>query len=176
MNQNTGNIVLSRMLKKEFGVDVPIAQLESAGVLGDFQSVVLALVRKSGAPFNERALRDRVIKVVMANYNLTFRRAAYDFNRLKCQQRLGVEGVRLGNQRWKDFLGRYCRANLGLLVSWVRDVHAVCPRCGCEYTYRSKDASLRLRGGHGFAPDLNDAGVKLSLEDPRKCIRNRDEI
>jgi hypothetical protein len=145
MNQNTKNIGLSRMLKKQFGVDVPIAQLESAIVLGQFQDIVLALVRKSGAPCDEWALREKVIKVVMANHKLTFRRAAYDFICLKCHQRLGVEGVRLGKQRWKEFLDNFYRQNPGCLVSFGRTIHAVCPHCGCEYTYHGEDASLRFR-------------------------------
>ena len=156
MKLNTKTIGLSRMLKMHFGVDVPIAQLESAVTLGQFQDIVLALVRKSGTPCDESPLRERVCRVVMVNYRLTFRRAVYEFSCLKCHQRLGVEGVRLGNQKWKDFLGSFHRQNPGCLVSFVRGVHAVCPRCGCEYTYHSEDVSLRLRGGHGFTRDSSD--------------------
>jgi hypothetical protein len=145
MNPNTKTIGLSRMLKQQFGVDVPVAQLESAVTLGQFQDLVLALVRKPGAQCDERALRERVERVVMVNYRLTFRRAVYEFSCLKCHQRLGVEGVRLGNQRWKDFLDGFYRQNPSCLVSFVRTLHAACPSCGCEYTYHSEDASLRFR-------------------------------
>jgi hypothetical protein len=160
MNQNAKTIGLSRMLQRQFGVDVPIAQLESAVTLGQFQDIVLALVRKSGAPCDERALRERVCKVVMVNYRLTFRHAVYEFSCLKCRQRLGVGGVRLGNQRWTGMLDNFHLQNPGCLVSFVRDIDAVCPHCGCEYTYYSEDASLRLRGGHGLPCDLNDAGLR----------------
>lgn len=145
MTQNAKTIGLSRMLKQQFGVDVPVAQLASAVTLGQFQDIVLAFVRKSGTPCDERALRERVERVVMVNYRLTLRRAVYEFRCLKCHQRLGVEGVRLGNQRWKAILDNFRRQNPGSLVSFVRTVHAVCPSCGCEYTYHGEDASLHFR-------------------------------
>jgi hypothetical protein len=158
--QNTVNTGLSQMLERQFGVKVPAARLESARTIGQLQDIVLSLLFTLGKAIDERAVQTRVCKVAMVNYRMPFRRAAYNFLCLKCHQRLGVEGVRLGNQRWAGFLDNFRLQNPGCLVSFVRDVDAVCPRCGCEYTYHSEDASLRLRGGHGLACDLNDAGLR----------------
>jgi hypothetical protein len=61
-----------------------------------------------------------------------------------CHTQLGMEAVQLGDERWSaivtDLHARFPVARFRLL----RDIHAVCPRCGCEYAYRDADCSLVL--------------------------------
>src|SRR5688572_22759875 len=55
---------------------------------------------------------------------------------VSCGSTLGPEAIRLGDERWSaivdDLRKRLPKAKR---FRTVRDIHAVCPKCGCEYMY-----------------------------------------
>ena len=146
MRGNQESRTLSLMLKKYFGICVPIESLEPTRTLGDVLKVVLPLLPARETGYVEsRALEKRVTRVVMASYNRTRHAVIFNFACLKCGRRLGAEGLRLGNeQRWR-YLDDFCAKHPGQLISVFWDLDAVCPGCGCQYAYDSRECSLRIR-------------------------------
>ncbi len=70
---------------------------------------------------------------------------------VSCGAMLGMEAVRLGDERWRaiiaDLHERFPNDRLRIL----RDIHAICPKCGREYMYRDVDCSLVVRPQHDGA-------------------------
>lgn len=67
---------------------------------------------------------------------------------VSCGTRLGMEALRLGNERWAAIVSELQRQYPDTKLSLVRTIHAVCPHCGCEYRYRVADRSLVVRPQH----------------------------
>lgn len=78
---------------------------------------------------------------------------ARDLDCASCGARLGAEAIQLGAQRWAAIVARHHEMYPFAKLRLVRDVDAVCPRCGCEYSYR--DNALRVR--IDTPPDIVDA-------------------
>jgi hypothetical protein len=68
-----------------------------------------------------------------------------DFVCLTCGTRLGAEALRLADERWATTIADRQAKYPGVKYRLVRDMHAVCPGCGCEYTYLDADRSLARR-------------------------------
>jgi hypothetical protein len=73
------------------------------------------------------------------------KRIVCDFICVSCGTQLGVEALRLGNERWAAIISDLHKQYPGMRFRIVRDIHAVCPNCGCEYMYRDADCSLAVR-------------------------------
>ena len=61
---------------------------------------------------------------------------------VSCGSRLGMEAIRLGNERWRAYLDELHQQYPGSMFRLLRDIHAICPNCGCEYRYQDTDCSL----------------------------------
>lgn len=70
-----------------------------------------------------------------------------EFVCVACGARLGAESVRLASERWNATVAELHAKSPGIKFRLVRDIDAVCPSCGQEYTYRDKDKSLAPRTG-----------------------------
>jgi YgiT-type zinc finger domain-containing protein len=70
---------------------------------------------------------------------------ARDLDCASCGARLGAEAIQLGAQRWAAIVTRHHALYPGTRLRLVRDVDAVCPRCGREYSYQDADRSLILK-------------------------------
>ena len=68
-----------------------------------------------------------------------------------CGVLLGVEAIRLGNERWAAVVSDSHKQYPNIRFRIQRDVHAVCPNCGCEYGYRDADCALVVRPHHESA-------------------------
>jgi predicted RNA-binding Zn-ribbon protein involved in translation (DUF1610 family) len=62
-----------------------------------------------------------------------------------CGARLGAEAIQLAAQHWAAIMARHQAMYPGTKLRLVRDVDAVCPHCGREYSYRDVDRSLILK-------------------------------
>jgi hypothetical protein len=61
---------------------------------------------------------------------------------VSCGTRLGVEALRLADERWRTIVADLHAKSPGMRFRLVRDVDAVCPCCGREYQYLDADRSL----------------------------------
>jgi hypothetical protein len=68
-----------------------------------------------------------------------------EFVCVACGARLGEESVRLARERWNATVAELHAKSPGIKFRLVRDIDAVCPSCGHEYTYRDTDKSLAPR-------------------------------
>lgn len=70
------------------------------------------------------------------------RKVICSFTCISCGTKLGEKSMRLADERWSvimaDMQARYPNAR----VRVVRDLDAICPRCGCEYKYRDANGVL----------------------------------
>jgi hypothetical protein len=155
MSRNQENRTLSLMLKKCFSICVPLESLDSleqTRTLGDVLKVVIPLLPAPETGYVQSiALEKRVIRVVMASYTRTKHAVVFNFACLKCGRRLGAEGLRLGNEQRSRYLDEFRAEHPGQLISVFWDIDAVCPQCGCEYAYDSRECSLTLREGNEAA-------------------------
>ena len=159
------------MLKKRFGIDVPVERLEQTGTLGDVLKVVVPLLPALGSSYEERvSVEKKITRVVMASYTQTKHEVIFNFACVKCGLRLGAEGLRLGKERRLRCIRDFQSTTPGQLISAFWDIDAVCPRCGCEYGYDSAECFLKERqrktaaepgappnGGHALL--LGDSGL-----------------
>jgi hypothetical protein len=158
------------MLKKYFGIDVPVGRLEQTGTLGDVLKVVIPFLPALGSTHEERVVQKKITRVVMASYTQTKHEVIFNLACVKCGLRLGAEGLRLGKERRLRWIRDFRTETPGQLISAFWDIDAVCPRCGCEYAYDSVECSLKARktrtgaepgappnGGHALLP--GDSGL-----------------
>jgi hypothetical protein len=92
-----------------------------------------------------------ILPIALIHDRLRVRRIAKivcSFVCISCGTVLGTEGLRLGNERWKVILANHGASSPGARFRILRDIHAVCPKCGCDYMYRDVDHSLVLRPQH----------------------------
>jgi hypothetical protein len=152
MNLIQESRTLSLMIEKHLGVRVAAERLEETKTTGDLLSVVLPLLPAPGRTYLERrTVEDRVARIQMASYRRTRRDVIFNFVCLRCHNRLGAEAVRLANGRWLAFLMNAEGASAPLVGRLIRDLHAVCPSCGCDYTYNGAECLLRVRERNGDA-------------------------
>ncbi len=152
MNSSQENRTLSLMLEKHLGIRVAAERLEERKTFGDLLSIVLPLLPAPGRTYLEqRTLDDKVAKIQMASHRRTRRDVIFNFVCLRCHNRLGAEAVRLANERWLAFLVDAKGASAPLVGRLIRNLHAVCPSCGCDYTYSASECHLRVRERNGDA-------------------------
>ena len=173
MNRSQKNRTLSLMLEKHLGVRVAAGRLEEAKTTGELLSVVLPLLPAPGRTYLERrTVEDRVARIQMASYRRTRRDVILNFVCLRCHKRLGAQAVHLANEAWLAFLMDATGAYAPAVGRLIRDLHAVCPSCGCEYTYNGAECHLRVREKNGDAEALHRlaAAPRLTI---RKSQRGR---
>jgi hypothetical protein len=61
---------------------------------------------------------------------------------VSCGKALGLEGLRLGNERWGAIIAELHERSPGSRFRVLQGIHAICPECGCEYRYQDGDQSL----------------------------------
>jgi hypothetical protein len=84
---------------------------------------------------------------------------ASEFACVVCGTQLGAEAVRLADERCAKTIADLQARSPGIRFRLVRDIHAICPSCGCEYLYLDTDRSLVRRPpperARGFNHQLN---------------------
>jgi len=73
------------------------------------------------------------------------KRTVCGFICISCGTQLGVEAIRLGNERWAALVSGFQAKQPNSRLKLIRDLQAVCPICSSEYMYRDADRSLVLR-------------------------------
>ena len=95
-----------------------------------------------------------ILPIALIQDRLRTRRIASvirDFVCELCGTTLGMEAVRLGDERWRAVIADLHARFPDTRFRIVRDIHAVCPKCGREYMYRDVDCSLVVRPQHECA-------------------------
>ena len=71
---------------------------------------------------------------------------AGEFVCLECGEIMGMEAIRLADERWANVVKqKMAEKTYKLGMRMVRSVDAVCPHCGCIYLYREEDQSFVVR-------------------------------
>jgi len=74
------------------------------------------------------------------------RNLASRFVCLECGEVLGVEAIRLADERWDEIVKAIISRNEpGTRLRLVRTVDAICPHCGCQYLYRKVERTFVVR-------------------------------
>jgi predicted RNA-binding Zn-ribbon protein involved in translation (DUF1610 family) len=74
------------------------------------------------------------------------RNLASRFVCLECGEVLGVEAIRLADERWDEIVKAIISRNEpGTRLRLVRTVDAICPHCGCLYLYRKAERTFVVR-------------------------------
>jgi hypothetical protein len=63
-----------------------------------------------------------------------------------CGTRLGVEAIRLADERWRKVVADLHAKSPGMRFRLVRDIDAVCPCCGREYRMMGSKLDQKLAG------------------------------
>jgi len=64
---------------------------------------------------------------------------------VSCGATLGMEAVRLGDERWRAIIADLHSRFPDTRFRIFRDIHAICPKCELEYMYQDVDCSLVVR-------------------------------
>lgn len=81
-----------------------------------------------------------VVAVLEARDRRRLRAAADAFACLECGEILGLAALERADADWAGHLARLHREHPGCRFRLVRDVHAVCTRCGARYRFDEKSA------------------------------------
>lgn len=74
------------------------------------------------------------------------RQLASRFVCVECGEVLGVEAIRLADERWDEIVKAIISRNEpGTRLRLVRTVDAICPHCGCQYLYRKVERTFVVR-------------------------------
>lgn len=74
------------------------------------------------------------------------RQLASRFVCVECGEVLGVEAIRLADERWDEIVKAIISRNEpGTRLRLVRTVDAICPHCGCLYLYRKAERTFVVR-------------------------------
>ena len=74
---------------------------------------------------------------------LRLQRLVDEFPCIVCGGLLGAEALLIANGRWAQEVEKRRAASPDwIIMRMIRHVHAVCPHCGCEYTYRDRENAL----------------------------------
>ena len=74
---------------------------------------------------------------------LRLRKLVGQFLCVACGAKLGINALRIADQRWAEEVRRIQAVSpRAKIVRMIRRLHAVCPGCGCEYTYLEKRHTL----------------------------------
>ena len=74
------------------------------------------------------------------------RQLASRFVCLECGEVLGVEAIRLADERWEEIVKAIISYNeTGTRLRLVRTVDAICPHCGCLYLYHQAERTFVVR-------------------------------
>ena len=71
-------------------------------------------------------------------------RTAEAFGCTRCEQTIGREGLACGDAAWSEHFAALRRKYPHSKLRVVRDVYAVCPRCGARYGYDKDARTFRL--------------------------------
>lgn len=97
-------------------------------------------------------------------YQKRLRGLSEGFACVECGQILGVEAIQLADERWEEMSEERRRLYPHIKFRLVRDLHALCPHCGCEYRYQEAEATFivreRNRGQELPAPSLGPDWVE----------------
>ena len=129
-----------------------VARSKALGFLLVVLSILLLPVILPIALIQDQLRTRRIAKVVCS------------FVCVSCGTPLGTEALRLGNARWSEIIADSHRRFSGIKFRTLRDIHAVCPKCGCEYMYRDADFSLVVR------PQQECAQPKRSSHPPPRWV------
>ncbi len=94
-----------------------------------------------------------ILVLVLAIYSewrsFRLRLFAADFPCLACRRPLGRNAVRHADRRWKGIKSIADEQTVSFsqerFVRASRDLHSICPACGCEHTYSDMDRTFLLR-------------------------------
>ncbi|MEQ8854048.1 hypothetical protein [Gimesia sp.] len=88
------------------------------------------------------------------------RQLASRFVCLECGEVLGVEAIRLANERWDEIVKAIiAKSEPGTRLRLVRTVEALCPHCGCQYLYHKMEQTF-LKRSEIVGQDPADAEMK----------------
>ncbi|QDV50906.1 hypothetical protein [Gimesia fumaroli] len=74
------------------------------------------------------------------------RKLADQFVCLECVEVIGVEALRLADERWSEIVKKIIDENdSGTRLRLVRSMDAICPHCGCVYLYHKADQTFVVR-------------------------------
>ena len=64
----------------------------------------------------------------------------------QCGEVLGVDAIRLADERWDEIVKEIiAKSEPGTRLRLVRTVDAICPHCGCLYLYRKAEGTFVVR-------------------------------
>ncbi|HAH46255.1 hypothetical protein [Gimesia sp.] len=65
---------------------------------------------------------------------------------LECGNMIGVEAIRLADERWSEIVKIIMsKSDPGIRLRLVRTVDAICPHCCCQYRFRETEQTFVVR-------------------------------
>ncbi|WP_145454260.1 hypothetical protein [Gimesia panareensis] len=62
---------------------------------------------------------------------------------VECGEVIGLEAIRLADERWSKIVEKILSENnTEIRLRLVRTVDAICPHCGCQYCYREEEQTF----------------------------------
>ena len=80
--------------------------------------------------------------VLQWRYRARMRRVVCGFTCLTCGARLGLEAIRLGDEHQAKKVAELHAKYRGERLRIIKEVDAICPECGAEYSFRDKEQVL----------------------------------